>query len=247
MKVISLNRRSFLKTSLMSAAACTLSPRSWSQVPGANDDIRIGVIGVNGRGQSHINEFRKIKGVRIAALCDVDLNVLDKRAQNLEGVQKFQDIRKLLESKEIDAISIATPNHWHALATIWGCRAGKDVYVEKPCSYNVFEGRKCVEAARKYNRIVQHGTQGRSNGGKAKLAAIVKSGEYGKLLVSKGYCCKARWSIGFKPIIDPPSSIDFDIWTRPCAEAAVPPKPRSLQLALVLGFRQRRHGQPGCA
>jgi predicted dehydrogenase len=215
MKTTSITRRSFLKTSLMSAAACSLSPRSWSQVPGANSDIRIAVIGVNGRGQSHISEFKKMDGVRIAALCDVDLDVLDKRAKNLEGVQKFQDIRKLLESKEIDAISIATPNHWHSLATIWGCQAGKDVYVEKPCSYNVFEGRKCVEAARKYNRIVQHGTQSRSNGSKARLAALVKSGKYGKLLVSKGYCCKPRWSIGFKPMINPPANLDFDIWTGP--------------------------------
>jgi predicted dehydrogenase len=177
--------------------------------------VRIAVVGINGRGGSHISEFKKMDGVRIVGLCDVDLDVLDRKAKGIEGVQKFQDLRKLLASKEVDAISIATPNHWHSLATIWACQAGKDVYVEKPCSHNVFEGRKCVEAARKYNRIVQHGTQSRSNSGKAKLAAIVKSGKYGKLLVSKGYCCKPRWTIGFKPITEPPAGLDFDIWTGP--------------------------------
>src|SRR5690349_11664435 len=142
----SLPRRKFLKASFMSAAACTLSPRSWSQVQGANDDIRVAVIGIHDRGATHIQEYKSVKGARIVALCDVDLNVLDQRAQSLEGVKKFQDLRKLLESKEVDAVSIATPNHWHSLATIWACQAGKDVYVEKPCSHNVFEGRKCVEA-----------------------------------------------------------------------------------------------------
>jgi predicted dehydrogenase len=209
-----LSRRSFLKTSLAGAAACSLSPRSWSQVRGANGDIRMAVVGINGRGESHISEFSKMNGVRLAALCDVDLDVLERRARNLNGVQKYQDVRKLLESKEIDAVSIATPNHWHSLITVWACQAGKDVYVEKPCSHDVFEGRKCVEAARKYNRIVQHGTQSRS-GGSAKLAALVKGGKYGRLLVSKGYCCKPRWSIGFKPVEQPPSNLDFDLWLGP--------------------------------
>jgi predicted dehydrogenase len=209
-----LSRRGFLKTSLTGAAACSLSPRSWSQVIGANSDIRMAVVGLNGRGGSHIGEFSKMKGVRLAALCDVDLDVLNGRARSLEGVQKFQDVRKLLESKEIDAVSIATTNHWHSLITIWACQAGKDVYVEKPCGHNVFEGRKCVEAARKYDRIVQHGTQSRA-GGSAKLAALVRSGKYGRLLVSKGYCCKPRWSIGFKPVEEPPSNLDFDLWLGP--------------------------------
>ena len=212
MKAIS--RRSFLKTSVAGAAACSLSPRSWSQVVGANDNIRVAVVGINGRGGSHIDEFSKIKGVRVTALCDVDRDVLDRRAQNLEGVRKYQDVRKLLESQDVDAISIATTNHWHSLITIWACQAGKDVYVEKPCSHNVFEGRKCVEAARKYNRMVQHGTQSRASGSAA-LAALVKSGKYGRLLVSKGYCCKPRWSIGFKPVEAPPSNLDFDLWLGP--------------------------------
>jgi len=171
-------------------------------------------VGLNGRGGSHIDEFSRIKGARVAALCDVDLEVLDRRARSLEGVKKYQDVRKLFEDKDVDVVSIATTNHWHSLIALWACQAGKDVYVEKPCSHNVFEGRKCVEAARKYNRIVQHGTQSRASG-KAALAALVRSGKYGRLLVSKGYCCKPRWSIGFKPVEDPPSNLDFDLWLGP--------------------------------
>src|SRR5688572_5616317 len=210
-----LSRRNFLKSSLAGTAVCTLSPRSWSQVSGANDRIRVAVVGINGRGESHISEFGQMPGAQVVALCDVDLQVLERRAQKLEGIQKYQDIRKLLENKEVDVISIATPNHWHSLMTIWACQAGKDVYVEKPCSHDVFEGRKCVEAARKHNRIVQHGTQSRSNGGAARLQALVKSGKYGKLLVSKGYCCKPRWTIGEKPVTSPPSTLDFDLWLGP--------------------------------
>ncbi|HVR36208.1 MAG TPA: Gfo/Idh/MocA family oxidoreductase, partial [Methylomirabilota bacterium] len=202
-----ITRRNFLKSSLAGAAACSLAPRSWSQVPGANEDVRVAVIGLNGRGGSHISEFRNAKGSRVVALCDVDARVMSRRAGELPGVQTYTDLRRLLENEDIDAISIATTNHWHSLMTVWACQAGKDVYVEKPCSHNVFEGRKCVEAARKYNRIVQHGTQTRGNRGKAALAALVKSGKYGKLLVSKGYCCKPRWSIGFKPVQQPPDHL----------------------------------------
>ncbi len=210
-----LTRRRFLLASATTVAFTSLPPRSWSQVIGANEDVRIAVIGLNGRGASHIGEFKKIKGVKIVALCDVDLRVLEARAKNMEGVKKYQDFRKLLEDKQIDAVSIATTNHSHSLIAVSACQAGKDVYVEKPCSHNVYEGRKCVEAARKYKRIVQHGTQKRGSASFAQLATIVKSGQYGKLLVAKGYCCKPRWSIGFKPIKDPPPNLNFDIWLGP--------------------------------
>jgi predicted dehydrogenase len=210
-------RRAFLKTSFLIAAGSALSPRSWSQVAGANDAIRVGVVGINGRGGAHISEFGKLAGVRVAALCDVDLRVLKSKAAKLPGVGTFQDLRKLLDSREVDAISIATTNHWHSLATIWACQAGKDVYVEKPCSHNIFEGGKCVEAARKYGRIVQHGTQKRAGGG-AKFAALAKSGRYGRLLIAKGYCCKPRWSIGFKPTATPPPELDFNLWLGPAPQ-----------------------------
>lgn len=211
------SRRAFLKTSASLAAGAALSARSWAQVTGANDAIRVGVVGINGRGGAHIAEFGKIPGVRVAALCDVDRRVLDAKAAKLPGVSSFQDLRKLLESREVDVISIATTNHWHSLATIWACQAGKDVYVEKPCSHNVFEGRQCVEAARKYGRIVQHGTQKRAGGG-ARFAALAKSGKYGRLLISKGYCCKPRWSIGTKPVKTPPPELDFNLWLGPAPE-----------------------------
>jgi predicted dehydrogenase len=191
----------------------------FSRARGANDDIRVAVMGINSRGGSHINEFRKMKGVRVAALCDVDTKVLERRAKPFrdsnQNVDTYIDIRDLLDDESIDAVSIATTNHWHSLATVWACQAGKDVYVEKPCSHNVFEGRKCVEAARKYKRIVQHGTQSRASNGWAHQIAAVQSGKYGKLLVSKGYCCKPRWSIGYKPIKTPPNTLEFNIWLGP--------------------------------
>lgn len=211
-----ITRRRFLQSTTTGALAGlgVLGAKPFGRVLGANDEIQTAVIGIHGRGGSHINAFSKMSGVRLAGLCDVDLTVLDSQAKKFAGIKKFQDVRRLLDDKDIDAISIATPNHWHSLMTVWACQAGKDVYVEKPCSHNVFEGRKCVEAARKYNRIVQHGTQSRS-GNFARLPAIVKSGQYGKLLVSKGYCCKPRWTIGYKPIKTPPAHLDFNIWLGP--------------------------------
>jgi len=216
MKTVS--RRRFIRNTALAGSALGFSARSWSQVSGSNNDVRVAVIGVNDRGGAHLGEFKKMKGVRVAGLCDVDLTVLERRAQGIPSIKKFQDVRRLLESKEVDAVSVATPNHWHSLITIWACQAGKDVYVEKPCSHNVFEGRKCVEAARKYKRIVQHGTQSRSNLEQAGLAELVKSGRYGKLLVSKGYCCKPRWTIGTKPVKNPPETLNFDLWLGPAPQ-----------------------------
>ncbi|MBA7606534.1 Inositol 2-dehydrogenase/D-chiro-inositol 3-dehydrogenase [subsurface metagenome] len=220
-------RRDFMKSSIATGIAlalpgCATTAPPFSRVRGANDVIRVAVVGINGRGSSHIRAFDEMDGVRLAALCDVDREVLERRAKPFKDRNKkvgtYVDIRELLEDRNIDAISIATTNHWHSLATIWACQAGKDVYVEKPCSHNVFEGRKCVEAARKYKRIVQHGSQSRSKESWAKQIAAVQSGKYGKLLVSKAYASKSgrgRWSIGFKPIQEPPENIDFNIWLGP--------------------------------
>jgi predicted dehydrogenase len=126
-----------------------------------------------------------------------------------------QDIRRALEDKNLDVVSVATPNHWHSLITIWACQAGKDVYVEKPLSHNITEGRRCIEAARRHGRMVQHGTQQRSSESRANEIAAVQSGKYGKLLVSKGYCCKNRWSIGRKETTSPPEQLAFDLWLGP--------------------------------
>src|SRR6516162_7518767 len=158
-----MDRRNFIT---VGAAALALSGR----VLGANDRVGVAVCGTRGRGKDHIKGFDKVPGVELAALCDVDENVLSERLSDVEKLgrprpRSYVDIRKLLEDKEIDAISIAAPNHWHSLMGIWACQAGKDVYVEKPCSHDPYEGRQLVRAVKKYNRICQHGSQSRSNPG----------------------------------------------------------------------------------
>ena len=151
----------------------------------------------------------------------------------------------MLDDKSIDAISIATPNHWHALMAIWACQAGKDVYVEKPVSHNVTEGRRMVEAARKYNRIVQTGTQCRSHKGIQDAMAFLRSGKLGQIYMAKGLCYKPRGSIGHKADGPVPAGLDYDLWLGPAPKQRVQPEPLPLQLALVLGLRQRRPRQPG--
>jgi len=216
-----ITRRSFLKTTVLTSAAFSLSPRSWAQVEGANDDIRVAVIGFNGQGGGHVGTLLKAKGARLTALCDCDKRVLEGGAKRVSGagrtVETYTDIRKLLESTNVDAVSIATPNHWHALATIWAIQAGKDVYVEKPVSHNVSEGRRIVEFARKYKKIVQTGTQSRSSRtGIAAAVEWVRAGNLGKIKVSRGLCYKRRGSIGK---VDGPQSvppnIDYDLWCGP--------------------------------
>jgi predicted dehydrogenase len=183
----------------------------------------VAVAGVNGRGGDHIGEYLKQQGVEVACLVDCDASLFEGSAKRIADKQGqkpdcVQDVRKALERKDLDVVSIATPNHWHSLMTIWACQAGKDVYVEKPLSHNVFEGRKAVEAARKHHRLVQHGTQQRSSEGRAKEIAALQSGKYGKLRVSKGYCSKPRWSIGFRNPETPPATLDFGLWLGPAPE-----------------------------
>jgi predicted dehydrogenase len=224
-----LTRRSFLKQSALGAGVLGWSARSWARVPGANDDIRMAVIGFNGRGQEHISAWTKAPGVRLTALCDVDTKVLDaavtKLGSNGTTVEAYQDIRKLLQSKNVDAISIATPNHWHALASIWGMQAGKDVYVEKPISYDVWEGEKMVEAAKRYNKIVQVGTQSRSSPGLKEAVEWVQKGNLGKIRVSRGLCYKPRPSIGKSEGPQKvPATVDYDLWCGPAP--MTPPRRR---------------------
>src|SRR5215204_5940436 len=193
-----MNRRYFLMSTAVMAGGAAI--QGLAQSP--NERVRVAVIGLGGRGSSHVNAWSRMPNVEVAAICDVDESHIGEKFKLLEsrGVKNkpttHVDIRKLLESKDIDAVSIATPNHWHTLMTVWACQAGKDVYVEKPCSHNVREGRIAVEMARKRDCIVQHGTQSRSSGSWAKLAAIVRSGKLGKLLVSRALCYKSRPSIG---------------------------------------------------
>ena len=235
-----IHRRQFLKTSLLAAASAKVLP-AWAQSPtakpsGANGDIRNAVVGFHGRGGDHIKEFSTMKGVSLVALCDVDQKVLDNgvarlKKENIE-VEAFRDIRKLLEKKDLDAISIATPNHWHALGAIWAVQAGKDVYVEKPVSHDVWEGRKIVEAARKYGKIVQTGTQSRSSHALREAIAWVKAGNLGAIKASRGLCYKRRPSIGKTTGPQPvPDSIDYDLWSGPAP--LVPPRRNSTKWGTV--------------
>lgn len=217
---MSITRRKFIYGTMAGTAAGVLSARSWGQVAGANSEIRHAVIGFNGRGKDHIDGFRKVPGVRLVALCDADSSVINRETKRLEQygkpIETFVDLRKLLESKNIDTISIATPNHWHSLAAIWAIQAGKDVYVEKPVSHNVWEGRKVVEAARKHNKIVQTGTQVRSNPGVQEAIKYIHDGNLGKVLVSRGLCYKRRASIGKVTTPQkPPATVDYDLWCGP--------------------------------
>ena len=215
-----LNRRSFLQTSALATAAIALPARAWSRVIGANEDIRIAVVGFGGRGKEHIEGFSKLSGVRLVALCDADQNILDAEAKRLrdkgKSIETYTDVRRLLENPNIDAISTATPNHWHSLISIWACQHGKDVYVEKPVSHNVWEGRKLVEAARKYKCIVQTGTQSRSSTGLHEAIQYLREGRLGKIRLARGLCYKRRASIGKATGEQAiPAGVDYDLWCGP--------------------------------
>ena len=241
-----MHRRYFLRGVLAAGAATVAVPGwGFGRVLGANDRIRVAIAGLNGRGGAHLDELFGRTGVEVAWLVDPDKAVLAGAIKGLEGRQRkaqekrkkkakdgkepepeaaetaplpqtVQDVRKVLEDKSIDCLTIATPNHWHSLMTIWACQAGKHVYVEKPCSHDVFEGRTAVAASRKYTVIVQHGTQQRCERGRARLMKAIHDGQFGKLIVSHGYCCKPRDSIGKidgpQPI---PPTIDYDLWCGP--------------------------------
>ena len=211
-----MNRRSFIKQSTATTAA--LSAASWSAVAGANNDIRIAVVGLGGKGRQHVGVFNRLKGVRVVALCDPDRNRMNQAAGSLKNqkVDKFTDYRKLLEDKNIDAVCTASCNHWHAPVTVWGCEAGKDIYVEKPVCHTIWEGQEMIKAARKNKRIVQSGTQLSSGQGCKEAFAYIKEGHIGNITLSRGLCIENRSSIGKvskpTPIAD---HIDYDLWCGP--------------------------------
>ncbi len=213
-------RRHFLMAS--AALAIAKCPAYASTSNGANSRVRVGVVGLKGRGGDHIQGFSQLASnhVELAALCDVDEAVLGKRLDQVEKStgkkpKTFTDVRKLLEDQSIDVVSFATPNHWHALGTIWACQAGKDVYVEKPCSHNIWEGRKMVEAARKYRRIVQHGTQIRSSPAIQEAVRKLREGVIGEVYMAKGLCYKWRDTIGNAKEEPVPQGVHYDLWTGP--------------------------------
>ncbi len=210
-----MNRRYFL----MSSAAATAGQAART-VASPNDTVRVAVVGCGGRGGSHMSAWTNQPNVELAALVDVDDSHTERFVGALQKKEKkpvptFRDIRKALDDKNIDAISIASPNHWHALQTIWACQAGKDVYVEKPASHNVFESRQIVAAARKYDRIVQMGSQSRSSPALQEAVQKMKDGEFGEIYMARALCFKARNTIGKTPVEPVPLGVDYDMWTGP--------------------------------
>ncbi len=220
------SRRSFLKraatTAGMGAAFTIAGTKASGQVLGANDRVRVAVAGVYGRGQSFLAGFGGMKDVEIAYIVDPDSRLFASRSKTVTDKAGYtpaciQDVRRALDDKNLDAIAIVTPNHWHALMAIWACQAGKDAYVEKPCCHNLFEGRQLVEAARKYDRLVQHGTQRRSDPKWIQLTNDIRSGKYGKLKLAHAFDCRERLSDGIMKPQDPPGELDFDLWLGPAS------------------------------
>ncbi|MFP4499364.1 MAG: Gfo/Idh/MocA family protein [Candidatus Hydrogenedentota bacterium] len=213
-----LTRRNFVKTSVAAAAVATsvAGPRAH----GSNERIRVGCIGVANRGGQLIDALKPHEDAEIVALCDVDRNILEKAATELGGkLDLYGDYRRILERDDIDAVVIGTPDHWHALQTIDACEAGKDVYVEKPLSLKIVEGRKMVEAARRTKRVVQVGTHRRSSGMYAELAEFVQGGGIGKVTTASCYRISNMYpsGMGRAETTDPPEHLDWDMWLGPQA------------------------------
>jgi len=215
------DRREFLKLTATSAAiAGATALTATARAAGANERLKVGVIGPGGMGSSHVKLLSENKAVDLAWVCDVDET---RRGQAAETVEKLsgrapkavKDLREVLDDKALDAVWIATPDHWHAPATILACDAGKHVYVEKPCSHNIREGRLMIEAARRNNRVVQVGTQTRSTAGVQEAMEKLRKGVIGEVLVAKAWNSQRRGSIGHTEASDPPSTLDFDLWVGP--------------------------------
>lgn len=237
---MSLSRRDFLDYALAAAATATATgafaklARAEDAAPartvGPNDKIRVAVIGVNGQGGAHLGEWLANPEVELVAVCDCDEASYGKhegKFKNLKTPPRYvKDVRKLLDDKSIDAVSIATPNHWHALMAIWAMQSGKDVYVEKPCSHTVHEGRVMTQWARKLGRMCQMGVQSRSMTGMRETLEFVRGGKLGKIHTARAICYRRRDSIGKTDKEAPiPATLDFDLWCGP-APLVVPKRKR---------------------
>ncbi len=226
------NRRRFLQASVASVAS--LSARSYARAADApNEKVVLAIIGigstvpgsVGGRGRQLIPPFAGFQDVDIAYLCDVDESFFPFGQKLLAARQRPEarvekDLRRILEDKNVDAVIVAAPDHWHALATIWACQAGKHVYVEKPASHNLIEGRRMVEAARKYHRVVQLGTQSRSSASLARAADLVRSGKLGKIPSARAWIGGSRPNIGQPKDAEVPPGVDYHLWLGPAPERA---------------------------
>ncbi|MGQ9619890.1 MAG: Gfo/Idh/MocA family protein [Bacteroidales bacterium] len=222
-------RREFIRKSVLGTAGIAIggmgfSRSSYNSIIGANDRITVAVIGIRGQGGTHINNFLRLKdskNVRLKTICDVDEATWPQRIKNIQEANGTPpvtewDMRKVFDDKEIDAVSFATPNFWHALGTIWACQAGKHVYVEKPATHCVWEGRKMVEAAHKYNVRVQVGFQNRSIANVIQAIKFLHEGGIGDVFMAKGLCYKPRDSFGIAQDSEPPASLHYDMWLGPC-------------------------------
>ena len=222
-------RRTFVEQALALAAtaiagsttsASVRGDESRARKVGPNDKVRVAVIGVNGQGGAHLNEWLSLPDVEVVAICDCDPAAYEKHGKRFEKLARkpdfIQDIRTLLERQDIDAVSIATPNHWHAVMAVWAMQAGKDVYVEKPCSHNVDEGRVITQWARKLGRMCQMGVQSRSMTGTREMLDFVKAGKLGPVKAAHAICFRQRNSIGLVDTPAPiPPGLDFDLWAGP--------------------------------
>ncbi|MES1213032.1 MAG: Gfo/Idh/MocA family oxidoreductase [Singulisphaera sp.] len=224
----SLSRRRFLEDSMLAAAAAvtaggvakSIAAEAAPASKSPNEKLGVACVGVRGQGNSHLNYYSKRPDTEVLYVCDVDESVGQQRVKEVAARQgrepKYvQDLRQLLEDKAVDIVTTATPNHWHALVAIWAIQAGKDVYVEKPVSHNVSEGRRIVDAARKYKRMCQTGTQCRSMKGSIDAIKYVHDGKIGALKIARGLCYKSRGSIGPKGNYPIPANINYDLWSGP--------------------------------
>ncbi|MEK7407218.1 MAG: Gfo/Idh/MocA family oxidoreductase [Acidobacteriota bacterium] len=208
----SISRRSFFQGATMALSA--------TSVVGANDRINLGIVGLGGRGMGHLGTYSRLEECRVTGLCDVNQEARERAQARIvkaggAKAKEYTDMRKMFEDKELNAVSTATPNHWHALTTIWACQAGKDVYVEKPASHNVHEGHRMVETARKYKRMVQVGSQSRSTPHMIRAMQLLREGVIGKVYLGKALCFKRRRSIGKTPVQPVPAGIDWNLFLGP--------------------------------
>ena len=220
---MAITRRRFVQGSAAATAGLALGFPA-RKVRGANDQIRVAVVGTRGRGKTHIDWAEAVDGVKVVALCDPDAKILGERAERFGKIyehefEQVHDYRDLLDRDDIDVITVATPNHWHSLVGIDAMQAGKDAYVEKPVSHNVWEGRQLVNAARKFNKVCQTGTQSRSNPGMQEMIKFVHDGNLGKVKYVVGTCYKAREPIGLRDQpLNIPEHVDYDLWCGPAAK-----------------------------
>ncbi len=218
------SRRDFMKTLAIGTAgagmASTFTAASYAKIQGANERMRMGVVGVRGMGFGHVTGYSDLENVEVAAICDVDENVIAQRLEDMDekGFPRpatFVDVRDLLDDPTIDAISVATPNHWHALAGLWAVQAGKHAALEKPATHNYFEGQQLIKAADKYDRFIQHHAERRTFAGHKSAMKFLHNGGLGEVYLAKGMCYKRRKTIHKAPVKPVPQGVHYDLWMGP--------------------------------